>query len=324
MPTEPPPSYASAGPIRRFLTRIAWTLTLGVCAGLSAGLWGGSWWILELLTHFQIQYAIATAGLLVCFTILRSRAGMVASGLGLVITLALLIPHYTGGQTPPASSGPALRLVYANVNTRNRDHQSMLDLIRRESPDVIALAEVHEGWANSLASLHEQYPHQVVCPRDDNFGIGLWCRHPLEIGEIRYWGKANVPSIEARFRHQDQAITLLLTHPLPPMRKRHTAMRDEQLRILAGIAKARGPRTILIGDFNTTPFATIFSQVLTTGDLRDSSRGFGPQPTWPARLPWICRIPIDHCLHSADLTVTRLQTGPHIGSDHLPLILELR
>ncbi len=31
---------------------------------------------------------------------------------------------------------------------------------------------------------------------------------------------------------------------------------------------------------------------------------------------------LDHCFHSPAIAVTRLSTGPRVGSDHLPLIVE--
>jgi len=321
MPTE---ATSPAAIIRGVALRITWTLTLGVYVAFLAGSAGQRWWPLGLLSHFRLQYALAAATSLAIFLIFRSRAGALASGLLLAVNLGSLLLYYAGGPATATASGPALRVLYANVNTKNPDHQPLLELIERESPDIIALAEVHDDWVESLSVLRDRYPHQVIRPRIDNFGIGLWSRHPLALGEVRSWGDANVPSIEARFLHQDQPITMLFTHPLPPMRRRLTALRDGQLTTLAGIAKARGPRTVLLGDFNTTPFHAIFDEVLATSDLRDASRSFGPQPTWPARLPWVLRIPIDHCLHSADLEITRLQTGPRIGSDHLPLIVELR
>lgn len=33
--------------------------------------------------------------------------------------------------------------------------------------------------------------------------------------------------------------------------------------------------------------------------------------------------PIDHCLVSSEFTVKNIKTGNDIGSDHLPLIIEL-
>ncbi len=34
-------------------------------------------------------------------------------------------------------------------------------------------------------------------------------------------------------------------------------------------------------------------------------------------------MPIDHCLVSSDIRVIGVQTGEDVGSDHLPLLVEL-
>lgn len=307
-------------------------LTVIIAVGTLGGLGGGWWWRLELFCHFQIQYALGSVCALLCFALMRRRNGALAAGLILLINLYWLVPLYI----PNESSGTAvetrsgtqatasLKLVYANVDTGNLDTQRLLDLVQKEAPDLVLLAEVNDRWTKALAGLDRRYPHRVVHPQIDNFGIGGWSRYRLEVGAIRFWGDANLPSFEAQFRHQGRLITILLTHPLPPMRKRLADLRNQQLRTLAGIAKSHGEGTILIGDFNTTPFTPIFSEVLTTSGLCDSTRGFGPQPSWPADLPWLLRIPIDHCLHSPDLVIVERRLGPDIGSDHLPLVLEFR
>jgi len=59
-------------------------------------------------------------------------------------------------------------------------------------------------------------------------------------------------------------------------------------------------------------------------DLANSQEGFGYAASWPARLPPFGRIPIDHALHSRDLTVTDRQLGPGTAaSDHRPLRVTL-
>ena len=55
--------------------------------------------------------------------------------------------------------------------------------------------------------------------------------------------------------------------------------------------------------------------------LRDSSRGMGLQPTWPADIPLLW-IPIDHCLYSDGIEIRGRRTGPDVGSDHFPLIVD--
>jgi len=64
-----------------------------------------------------------------------------------------------------------------------------------------------------------------------------------------------------------------------------------------------------------------FSEFVDDSGLRDSSRGFGVQPSWPAMMP-LFYTPIDHCLVSENVVIHGRQTGPDLGSDHLPVVVE--
>jgi endonuclease/exonuclease/phosphatase (EEP) superfamily protein YafD len=57
--------------------------------------------------------------------------------------------------------------------------------------------------------------------------------------------------------------------------------------------------------------------------LTNARRGFGVMASWPAYLPPVMRLPIDHCLVSDELIVTDCRLGPAFGSDHLPLIVDI-
>ncbi len=78
---------------------------------------------------------------------------------------------------------------------------------------------------------------------------------------------------------------------------------------------------MVLGDFNTTPWNYYFQKFLKESGLRDSSQGFGPQPTWP-NFSRLLSIPIDHCLHSAEIVIVGRQIGPDVGSDHYPVIVD--
>jgi len=48
----------------------------------------------------------------------------------------------------------------------------------------------------------------------------------------------------------------------------------------------------------------------------------GMQPTWPTFSP-LLEIPLDHLLHTKDVTIVNREIGVDVGSDHYPLIVDL-
>ena len=90
----------------------------------------------------------------------------------------------------------------------------------------------------------------------------------------------------------------------------------------ATVEGVAGP-VIVAGDFNTTPWSPHFRDLLATTGLRDAGTGRGWLPTWPGRLG-PAGIPIDHVLVRGEVAVTGLRRGPDVGSDHYPLIADLR
>ena len=65
-----------------------------------------------------------------------------------------------------------------------------------------------------------------------------------------------------------------------------------------------------------------YQRLIAATGLENARAGFGVKPTWPLFMPF-AMIPIDHCLVSDGVTVTAFDTGPAIGSDHLPVLVSL-
>ncbi len=87
-------------------------------------------------------------------------------------------------------------------------------------------------------------------------------------------------------------------------------------------AEVPGP-VVLVGDLNTAPWSRAVRDFLQTSGMQDSSLSLGLTPTWPAYLPPPLRIPLDQCYTGNGCRAVRKETGPFIGSDHLPLLVEV-
>jgi endonuclease/exonuclease/phosphatase (EEP) superfamily protein YafD len=79
---------------------------------------------------------------------------------------------------------------------------------------------------------------------------------------------------------------------------------------------------LLVGDLNLTMFSPEYRRFTKDLHLKNARKGFGPLGTWPAWVPF-ARLPLDHCLVQGDLAVVNCMVGPDIGSDHLPIIVDL-
>ncbi|MDJ0569918.1 MAG: endonuclease/exonuclease/phosphatase family protein [Pleurocapsa sp. MO_192.B19] len=177
-------------------------------------------------------------------------------------------------------------------------------------------------WLTKLRPLENNYPYKQASPREDNFGIAIFSKYPIdEIREV-YWGPSNIPSLKASLIVSGHRISLITTHPLPPVNDDYYHSRNSQLNEVALVSKNVGNPLILIGDLNVTMWSSDYMALETGTNLVNARKGFGILPTWPTILPMFM-IPIDHCLVSSDFQVLEIKVGKNVGSDHLPLIVDL-
>lgn len=310
----------------------ATTLILVICG--IAGFFSSAGHIPELLSHFRLQYLVGALLCLTIFALQKDRLRSLAAGLLLVINGYTIAPLYWS-DSPSTSYGiPENRthkILLSNVHSSNNEHQRLIDLIQQESPDILVLLEITDAWLESLQTIQATYPFKKTIARSDNFGIAVFSKLPFDRADVRYWGISGFPSLALQYQlagtgaEKGEQITLLATHPLPPITKDMLQQRDSQLlQTAAEAAQPAGP-VIMLGDFNITPWSSAFKQSAELAGLNNCRNGFGILPTWPASLKSpLLMIPIDHCLVSNHFQVVNVRTGANIGSDHLPLIIELR
>jgi endonuclease/exonuclease/phosphatase (EEP) superfamily protein YafD len=120
-----------------------------------------------------------------------------------------------------------------------------------------------------------------------------------------------------------EPVTIVATHPVPPFGSKYWRLRNEQYDAIAAARDEFGERLIVAGDFNASRFSPCLKHFVAAmhrpdARLRYASRGRGFNPTWPTfnRLMF---TPIDQIFVTEHLAVVEYRTGPHIGSDHLPV-----
>jgi len=310
----------------RAAVTVAAVLLLAVTVAGSCGAWH---WLLDLAGHFRVYWLVAAAmGLGIAARRPRSLAFvcccLAAAGNAWALLPFWLPPPGVGPQAASAADDvgsearPPLTLILANVHRPNPDKSPAVSYLRDRCPDVVVLLEVDAAWLAHLSSLDEIYPHRIVEPRDDNFGIALLSRWPLSARRVATFGGTPFPSIDTTVEFRDARVRLLATHPHPPLTSAYAAMQLAQLGAIADVAAASTGSCIAAGDFNATPWSLPYRLFVSRSGLRDTALGRGVQPTWNARLP-APRIPIDHVFASPDVAVVRRTVGPDIGSDHFPV-----
>jgi endonuclease/exonuclease/phosphatase (EEP) superfamily protein YafD len=230
-----------------------------------------------------------------------------------------------------------LSVVSANLFAFNpRKPEGAARLLELDA-DVMVLIEVTDGWPNALGGVIQKYPYRL--------GIGgaewLLSRYPLEDAAGVFLSSKYLQSLDAeRVYPPDQKweynallratvvvgtqkLRVVAIHPYSPKAPHRYVQQFAQIK--AYVEALRYPPKIaaqlLIGDLNTTPFSTVFEDIVASTGLRHAGAGYGYRPTWGPNmlgkpwLPWL-GVPIDHGFISTSVAVNNYDLGETPGSDH--------
>jgi endonuclease/exonuclease/phosphatase (EEP) superfamily protein YafD len=288
-----------------------------------AAFFGAYWWPLDLLANFrpQIGIAMTAAGALLALGRWRKTATMVLAGA--VLNLGLVGWLWVPAPIQAAATADSLRLLSFNVLASNEGYDAVMDYIAEVDADVVLLHESSLPWEQAAES--SQLGYRVVKSRDDNhiFGTLVLVRGEAKVESFGFTAR-EPRSVEVIFTMgSGRQVALLGIHPVAPVTGRDARLRDAQMAFAANWARDQDLPTVIAGDFNASSWSHSFRALMARGDLRDSQRGFGLQPSFPASANMALRIAIDHVLVSDDIEVTHRRLDPPLGSDHFPLVVDL-
>ncbi|WP_283137468.1 endonuclease/exonuclease/phosphatase family protein [Rhizohabitans arisaemae] len=220
----------------------------------------------------------------------------------------------------PAAAGPGLRVLAANLALGEVPPERIVELVRRQRADVLALQELTPGAVAALrkAGLTTLLPYRLVRAAAGGGGSGVYARHPV---------RAEHPAIEIGGFRQVRAllsvpggppVEVVSVHPCAPSAADRHECWAAGLRALPP-ADPSSPVRILAGDFNATLDHRILRDLISTG-YRDAADVIGdgltatwPYGDWPTPIPWVT---LDRVLADRRVAVQDFGVFPLPGGDH--------
>ena len=324
---EEPEPRRGRGAVSRWAGRFCGVLAALVLLLTLLGYLGDAAWWLDVLNQGRMQYLLCS--LILAMAILAARAWrwLLVALVAAAVNAGLVAPWFFG--SPAGTLGDAdrdLRLMVLNVRGSNEKFDPILELLRRDRPDLVVLNEVDPTWLDRIRSLNTGY--ELYDATQGKFGILLLSSGQIESVEVETFTERWSPSLVARLDVDGRPAVLIATHPPAPLDSKTWESRNEHLEDIASYVGGLTDPVLVAGDLNITMWSPHFDELLEKSDLFETRDGYGVQPTFPASrwgldLPWPLRVPLDHVLASEEWTVLGCKTGPNVGSDHLPLIVDV-
>lgn len=284
---------------------------------------GRHFYLCELIGNFRayLLAMLVPCGLILWWSGKRKRS-LIFIAAAMWSCIGVVTPALPYSQ--PAGGDDVVKIMSFNVLGTNEDFQSVIGRIREHDPDVVTVLEYANQWSNALRSLEKDYPHRLLQPRWHGFGIAIFSKRPLSNSKSTQITDAvtDNPVLTTEVEIGGTMVQLVGLHLLSPMNRARLRIRNQQLKEVAVLLKRRSVPTIVMGDFNCTPWSPFLTDFLNETGLRDSRYGFGYQASWSAVKPFL-RIPIDHAFVSPAIKVHSRKLGEFAGSDHFPLVFEV-
>jgi endonuclease/exonuclease/phosphatase family metal-dependent hydrolase len=309
--------------------RIA-TWALWVVAGLLA-----SWTVVRLLgleagyplvplMAFTPYIAIVALIVAIVAGALRELlAGSVALIAFIVLAVIVLPRAFSNGVSAPPDGVP-LKVMTANLELGEADPDGLVELVREEEPDVLAVQELTPDATEGLrgAGLLEELPERRL-PEPGASGNGLYSRHSLRGAGAEATSSAGFLVPRATIRVPGGGtVEVVSVHAAPP-RAGEVDEWESDLRSLPSATPGEMLR-VLAGDFNATLDHAELRDVLDSGyeDAADAD-GAALTPTWPVGRVIPPPLTVDHVLADERIAVEGVSVHDLPGSDHKAVSAEL-
>ena len=302
-------------------------LAVGFLATLGTVLafFGSAWWAFDVIANFRLQLAMV---LLICgvlYGALFGRGGAILFLGAAVLNAALVVPMWLSSQ-PAVASEERLEIVTLDVTTSLGTRSPVIGWISTVDADLVFLQQTTPAWIESIRDADTGYMVIAEPSQAGQSGTIVLAKVPYET-DVYSVIPGTEPIVEVNAELAGRPVTVLSMRADTPSGVNDAEQRDELFQATGELVASRSEPVVVVGDLNVTRWSHAFRTLQSAGSLNNSEDGFGYQATWPAN-DWpiagdYAGLPVDHALTTNALTTAQRSIGPAVGSDHLPLIVEI-
>lgn len=218
------------------------------------------------------------------------------------------------------------RVMTLNVYKGQADAQEIVDLVRDQRIEVLALQETTDDFVQRLneAGIEHYLPYANVSSSDGVYGNGIWSAAPQSdpADDDVNSSASFMPGSTVDFAGTGvRFVSVHTTAPVPGYWSQWKRSLDE----LALMRADTDTRYVFMGDFNATYDHTPFRNFLGsrfTDAARQSGHGF--TFSWPMDRKYLPAFAgIDHVVLDQGMTAGQCQTAEVTGSDHAALLVTI-
>lgn len=234
---------------------------------------------------------------------------------------ALAAPLHSPAPAHLPTPNAPFRMISFNIYRNNAQVQNAVAWILAQKPDAIVLLEAMPSDNPAFLPLTAEFPFVEACAPHLRCSTTIFARHPFAMA----WHHAQG---DPENRKALSAVTVLVNAGCAsvPITAVHLSRpwplgwQRQELRTLTQVLRTEGRGGVMAGDFNSAPWTFAMRRLAQAGQLRLAS---GARPTWPSGGTDTPLLPLDQVYVGSAIAVRAVGRGPHLGSDHRPMVTDL-
>ena len=279
---------------------------------------------IDIFSHLGFQIFIG--GILLFFILLflkRFWASIICIFVCIVFTADILLScnHCNAVLKDRSQIQNKLRLISFNISYENpvENFKNIREMILSEKPDIVQFQEFSPQMQDKIKTLGSILPYSTELNKPKGpFDSLILSKYPLTNTRVD-----DNHAVITNLILNETEISIVGIHLLTGGTKKNFNNALQQISYLKTIISNTNKNLILLGDLNMTSTSKRFAKFLKETNLYTYTSYKNITSTWPAFMPNLLGIQIDHILFSNNFKMVDKKTSNSFGSVHRPLIVEL-